>query len=118
VFPHSFEIIVSITVLVVIIVGGIASVPGVIVGAFVLVGLPELLREFEEYRFLIYGALLIFMMLKRPEGFIPSRRRAQELHEEEVMQDAWLHARAQALDAESPEPAPAPAGPSRSEDGG
>jgi len=89
VFPHSFNVIVSITVLVVIIVGGMASVPGVVLASFVLVGLPELLREFEEYRFLIYGALLIFMMQRRPEGFIPSRRRAQELHEEEVTQDAW-----------------------------
>jgi branched-chain amino acid transport system permease protein len=90
VFPHSFNVIVSITVLVVIIVGGMASVPGVVLASFVLVGLPELLREFEEYRFLIYGALLIFMMQRRPEGFIPSRRRAQELHEDEVTQDAWL----------------------------
>lgn len=70
VFPHSFNVIVSITVLVVIIVGGLASVPGVVLASFVLVGLPELLREFEEYRFLIYGALLIFMMQRRPEGFI------------------------------------------------
>ncbi|MGH9209813.1 MAG: branched-chain amino acid ABC transporter permease [Acidimicrobiales bacterium] len=96
VFPSSFDIIVSITVLVVVIVGGMASVPGVILGAVVLVGLPQLLREFEEYRFLIYGALLIFMMLARPEGFIPSKRRAQELHEADVSQDAWLRAQAAA----------------------
>jgi branched-chain amino acid transport system permease protein len=94
VFPHSFNVIVSITVLVVIIVGGMASVPGVVLASFVLVGLPELLREFEEYRFLIYGALLIFMMQRRPEGFIPSRRRAQELHEEEISQDAGLRTQA------------------------
>jgi branched-chain amino acid transport system permease protein len=90
IFPHSFDIIVSITVLVIVIVGGMASVPGVMLGAVVLVGLPEMLREFEEYRFLIYGALLIFMMLRRPEGLIPSTRRAQELHEEDVEQDVWL----------------------------
>jgi branched-chain amino acid transport system permease protein len=92
VFPNSFDIIVSITVLAIIIVGGIASVPGVMVGALMLVALPELLREFEEFRFLIYGALLIFMMVNRPEGFIPSTRRARELHEEEAEQDAWLRA--------------------------
>jgi branched-chain amino acid transport system permease protein len=96
VFPQSFDVVVSITVLVVIIVGGMASVRGVVLGALVLVGLPELLREFEEYRFLLYGALLIFMMLSRPEGFIPSKRRAQELHEEELEQDAWLGAGAPA----------------------
>jgi branched-chain amino acid transport system permease protein len=96
VFPHSFNVIVSITILVVIIVGGMGSVPGVVLAAFVLVGLPELLREFAEYRYLIYGALLIFMMQRRPEGFIPSRRRAQELHEEDVSQDAWLRTQATA----------------------
>jgi branched-chain amino acid transport system permease protein len=90
IFPHSFNIIVSITVLVVIIIGGLGSIPGVVLGALTLVGLPELLREFENFRFLIYGALLIFMMLNRPEGFVPSRRRAQELHEDEMLQDAWL----------------------------
>jgi branched-chain amino acid transport system permease protein len=93
VFPHSFNVIVSITILVVIIVGGMGSVPGVVLAAFVLVGLPELLREFAEYRYLVYGALLIFMMQRRPEGFIPSRRRAEELHEEDLSQDAWLRAK-------------------------
>jgi branched-chain amino acid transport system permease protein len=92
VFPQSFRIVISITVLVIIIVGGMASIRGVMLGALVLVGLPELLREFEDYRFLLYGALLIFMMLRRPEGFIPSKRRAQELHEEDIEQDAWLRA--------------------------
>ena len=92
VFPQTFDVVISITVLVIIIVGGMASIRGVMLGALALVGLPELLREFEEYRFLLYGALLIFMMLRRPEGFIPSRRRAMELHEEDIQQDAWLRA--------------------------
>jgi branched-chain amino acid transport system permease protein len=95
VFPSTFEIIVSITVLVVIIVGGLESIIGVTVGAFLLIALPEILREFDEYRFLMYGALLVLMMVKRPEGFLPSRRRALELHEEEVAQDAWLLAEAE-----------------------
>jgi branched-chain amino acid transport system permease protein len=93
VFPSSFSIIVSITILVIVIVGGIASVPGVALAALLLVGLPELLQEFQQFRFLIYGVLLIAMMLKRPEGLIPSRRRARELREDEVLQDAWLKAR-------------------------
>jgi branched-chain amino acid transport system permease protein len=92
VFPSTFEIIVSVTVLVVIIVGGLESIVGVTVGAFLLIALPEILREFDEYRFLLYGALLIFMMIKRPEGLIPSRRRAEELHEEARVQDAWPRA--------------------------
>jgi branched-chain amino acid transport system permease protein len=90
VFPHTFDIVVSVTVLVIIIVGGMGSVPGVALGALVLIGLPNLLREFSEYQFLFYGVLLIAMMLKRPEGFIPSKQRALELHQDEVMQDAWL----------------------------
>ena len=90
VFPGTFKIEISIIVLVLIIVGGMASIPGVMVGAIVLIGVPEVLREFGEYRLMLYGALLIFMMMKRPEGLIPSRRRARELHHEEAEQDAWM----------------------------
>ncbi len=80
VFPHSFNLLISINVLSLIIVGGIGSLPGVVVGALVLVGLPELLREFAEYRMLLYGALLIAMMLLRPEGLWPSPISKRELH--------------------------------------
>lgn len=72
IFPHSFNLMISINVLCLIIVGGLGSLPGVVVGALILVGLPELLREFAEYRLLMYGALLIVMMLTKPEGFWPS----------------------------------------------
>ncbi|HET7012037.1 MAG TPA: branched-chain amino acid ABC transporter permease, partial [Anaerolineales bacterium] len=82
IYPHSFKLLVSINVLSLIIVGGMGSLPGVFVGALALVGLPELLREFSEYRILIYGALLIVMMLTRPEGLWPEATRRQELHEE------------------------------------
>ena len=81
IYPHSFNLLVSINVLAVIIVGGLGSIPGVIIGAVALVGLPELLREFAEYRLLVYGAVLVFMMLKRPEGLLPEARRKLELHE-------------------------------------
>ena len=83
VFPHGLNVLVSIAVLSVIILGGMGSIPGVIVGAFALVGLPELLREFAEYRLLIYGAVLVGMMLWRPEGLIPSAQRKMELHDAE-----------------------------------
>ena len=79
VFPNSFTVIVSINVLSLIIVGGMGSIPGIIVGAAALVGLPEILREFAEFRFLIYGALLVTMMLTRPEGLWPSEARKREL---------------------------------------
>lgn len=90
VFPNSFSIIVSIIVLVIIIVGGMGNLVGVAVGALVIQGLPQLLREFDEFRFLLYGGLLIFMMLTKPEGLIPSQRRVAELHQSEMAQDAWL----------------------------
>ena len=59
-------------------------------GALVLIAVPELLREFDQYRVLVYGALLIAMMLFRPQGLIPSRRWGRELEEEELDQDAWV----------------------------
>ncbi len=83
IFPHSFNLIVSINVLSLIIVGGIGSLPGVIVGALILVGLPELLREFADFRMLFYGALLVAMMLVKPEGFVPEKTHARELSEKE-----------------------------------
>jgi branched-chain amino acid transport system permease protein len=85
IFPHTFNLLWSINALSLIIVGGMGSIPGVVVGALILVGLPELLREFEEYRLLMYGVLLIVMMLVKPEGFLPEARRQQELraHAEE-----------------------------------
>ena len=107
VFPQSFGIVVSLQVLIIVILGGMGSMRGVVVGALVLIALPNLLREFESYRFLLYGALLIFMMLKRPEGFIPSRRRAAELHEEDKTGDVWLK---QAQEEMQKGTKPAPAG--------
>lgn len=80
IFPHSFNLLISINVLSLIIVGGLGSIPGTIVGAIILVGLPELLREFAEFRWLMYGVLLVLMMLNRPEGFIPSDIMRRELH--------------------------------------
>lgn len=86
VFPNSFIVLVSINVLSLIIVGGMGSNPGIVLGALVLIGMPELLREFSEYRWLLYGALLIFMMINRPEGLIPSQVRKRELLGEEPLQ--------------------------------
>lgn len=80
VFPHSFALLVSINVVCIVIIGGVGSIPGVVVGALALIGLPELLREFAEFRLLIYGALLVVMMLVRPEGLWPSEVRKRELH--------------------------------------
>ena len=83
VFPTSITLFVSINVAALIIVGGMGSIPGVVVGAIFLIGLPELFREFSEYRFLFYGAALVMMMRFRPEGLLPSKTSQRELHVEE-----------------------------------
>ncbi|MDO9351793.1 MAG: ABC transporter ATP-binding protein [Deltaproteobacteria bacterium] len=82
VYPHSFNVMISINIVCVIIVGGMGSIPGVIVGAIALVGLPELLREFAEYRLFVYGAALVAMMLLKPEGLWPEAVHRREFHEE------------------------------------
>jgi branched-chain amino acid transport system permease protein len=82
-YPHSFNLIVSINVLSLIIVGGMGSIPGVFVGSLFLVGLPDLLREFAEFRYWVYGVVLVVMMLMMPEGLWPEERRKLELHSEE-----------------------------------
>jgi branched-chain amino acid transport system permease protein len=97
--PISFEILVSITALSVVILGGLGSLPGVAVGALVLLGLPGLLREFEEYRLLIYGGVLVAIMILRPQGLIPNVRRSRELQEEERSQDAWVREEAPSEEA-------------------
>ena len=85
----SFQVIVSITALAVVILGGLGSIPGVVVGALVLIGLPGLLSEFETYQLLIYGAVLIAIMVLRPQGLVPNVRRSRELQDEERAQDQW-----------------------------
>ena len=82
VYPQSFSFIVSINILSLIIIGGMGSIPGVFIGGLALVGLPLLLSQFTDFRYLVYGAALVVMMLVRPEGLAPEARRRLELHEE------------------------------------
>lgn len=108
IFPTSFIMLVSIIILVVVIVGGMGNIAGVIVGAVVLIGVlggpkqPGLLQELGQFKLLIYGALLVWMMLKRPEGLVPNVRRSRELHQEEFLQDAWLKGEIDEDDEEDP----------------
>lgn len=82
VYPHSFNVFISINVVCIVIIGGIGSLPGIVVGAAALMGLPELLREFADYRMFVYGVALVVMMLLRPEGLWPEVRHKIELHDE------------------------------------
>jgi branched-chain amino acid transport system permease protein len=71
IFPNSFTLVVSINVLSLIIIGGMGSIPGVILGSLILIGLPEVLRELQDYRLLAFGALLVAVMILKPEGLLP-----------------------------------------------
>lgn len=80
VYPHSFQLLVSINVLAILVIGGLGSLPGVLVGAIVLIGLPELLREFGEFRYLFYGLALVAMMHIRAEGLWPATHAKEASH--------------------------------------
>jgi len=80
IFASSIQLLVSINVVAIVVVGGMGSIPGAVLGAAFLIGVPELFREFSEYRYLFYGAALIAMMLFRPEGIMPTRFGEVETH--------------------------------------
>jgi branched-chain amino acid transport system permease protein len=72
VFPDSFVFSESVKVLAIVVLGGMGSIEGVIVGALALVLVPELLRQFQLFRVLIFGLVLAAMMVVRPQGLIPA----------------------------------------------
>ena len=74
--PESFRVWESVLVLSMVVLGGMGSIPGVILGAMILILLPEYLRAFSQYRLLIFGAVLVLMMVFKPDGLIPKRRKA------------------------------------------
>ncbi|MFN2525086.1 MAG: branched-chain amino acid ABC transporter permease, partial [Actinomycetota bacterium] len=77
--PPTFSIIQSILILAMVVVGGMGSIPGAIIGATAVVLLPEIFRGFEDYRFFVFGLVLVVLMIFRPQGLIPSKRRKAEL---------------------------------------
>lgn len=79
--PASFTIWESIIILCVVVIGGMGSIIGVILGALILILLPEYLRAFSEYRMLLFGAVLIVMMVFRPGGIISDVRRIYRFEE-------------------------------------
>ncbi len=94
--PESFTFMESVFVVCIVVLGGMGSIPGAIVGALVIKGVPDLIQGLmvanviklsgdvsaliTGYRFLVFGLLMVIMMAVRPEGMIPSKRRALELH--------------------------------------
>jgi branched-chain amino acid transport system permease protein len=81
--PESFTFLESATVLAMVVLGGMASIPGVILGALALIVLPELFREFELYRMLCLGGAMVVMMVFKPSGFIAAKRLGRRSEERE-----------------------------------
>lgn len=79
--PNDFQFLLSATILAAVVMGGAGNLPGVMLGAFVVAWLPERFRGLQEYRMLIFGAVLMALMIFRPEGLLPSRQRKAELKE-------------------------------------
>ncbi|MBC2706046.1 high-affinity branched-chain amino acid ABC transporter permease LivM [Desulfobacula sp.] len=81
--PESFTFLESAMVLCMVVLGGMGSIPGIILGVAALIALPEIFREFESYRMLIFGATMVIMMLFRPAGLIPAKRVGTRSEEKE-----------------------------------
>jgi branched-chain amino acid transport system permease protein len=81
--PDQYIFLESAFLLAAIVLGGMGTIVGVLVGAVILKLLPEKLRFFSDYRLLLFGLLLVLMMRFRPEGLVASRRRQLEFHEED-----------------------------------
>jgi len=77
--PESFTFIESAIILAIVVLGGMGSQLGVILAAIVMILLPEMMREFSDYRMLMFGAMMVLMMIWRPQGLLPMQRPHMEL---------------------------------------
>jgi len=77
--PESFTFIESAIVLAIVVLGGMGSQLGVILADVALTVLPEVARQFQEYRMLVFGLVMILMMIWRPQGLLPASRPRLEL---------------------------------------
>jgi len=68
--PESFTFSESVLILCMVVLGGMGSIPGIILGSFLLITLPEVFREFQDYRMLAFGAALVLMMVFKPQGLL------------------------------------------------
>ena len=73
--PESFSFWESVMLFMIVILGGAGSIPGVLLAAFLVIGLPELFREFASARMLVFGLVMMVMMVIRPQGLLPARGR-------------------------------------------
>ena len=81
--PASFTFLESAMILSIVVLGGTGSIIGIIIGALLLILLPEYLRAFSDYRMLLFGLIMVIMMIFRPQGIVTGVRRTYEFHTEE-----------------------------------
>jgi len=74
--PESFTFSESVLILCMVVLGGMGSIPGIILGALLLITLPEIFRDFQDYRMLAFGVALVLMMVFRPQGLLGTVRNA------------------------------------------
>jgi branched-chain amino acid transport system permease protein len=102
--PDQYVFLESAFLLSAVVLGGMGTVLGVLVGATILKLLPEKLREVNDYRLLVFGLLLVVMMRFRPEGLVPSKRRQLEFHEDDEELSELLQAEHLQVERVEPEP--------------
>jgi branched-chain amino acid transport system permease protein len=68
--PESFTFFESVLILCMVVLGGMGSIPGIVLGAFLLITLPEIFRDLQDYRMLAFGVALVLMMIFRPQGTV------------------------------------------------
>jgi len=73
--PGSFTLLESVMILVAVVLGGMGSIPGVILGALLVTLIPEYFRALSDYRMLMFGVVLVIMPIFRPRGIIPKLRK-------------------------------------------
>jgi len=81
--PASFTFLESAMILSIVVLGGMGSITGIIIGAFILILLPEYLRVFSDYRMLLFRMIMVIMMIFRPQGIVSGVRRTYEFHMED-----------------------------------
>ena len=79
--PASFTFLESAIILCIVVLGGMGSIIGVILAALILILTPEYLRAFSDYRMIVFGAVLVTMMIFRPQGLIANVRRTYKIPE-------------------------------------
>ena len=86
--PQTFNYAESINLVSMVVLGGLGSIPGTIIGATVLTALPELLRSFSDFRMVLYGAAMVAMMIFKPEGLWGRNKRVRNEYKIKAMRGA------------------------------